>query len=95
MADDPFTVEVVYATPQRQWLIALRVAPGTTAAEAVAQSGILADFPQLDVRRLGVFGEHVEAGHPLAPGDRVEIYRPLRLDPKEARRQAARRARQG
>lgn len=84
-------VEVAYALPERQWLIVLDVAEGTTAAAAVAQSGLLDQRPELAVAplALGIFGLPVAAEHRLRVGDRVEIYRPLLADPKEVRRQLA------
>jgi len=86
--DQEITVEVVYALPGDQLLVELSVAPGTTAREAIAQSGILARFPQIDPDRqkMGIFGRVVKADAVLQAGDRVEIYRPLIADPKEARR---------
>ena len=81
-------VEVVYALPEEQILIELEVEEGTTVQEAIERSGILARFPQIDPEcvPLGIFGRLVTRGAPLRDGDRVEIYRPLIIDPKEARR---------
>ena len=86
-------VEVAFASPQRQRVIALQVSEGTRARDAVKQSGVAADFPEIDPDRcpLGIFGERIGDDVELRPGDRVEIYRPLRVDPREARRQRARR----
>ena len=85
-------VEVAYALPERQLIVALRVATGTTAIEAVRESRIESHFDGLDVEssQLGIFGTRVASDHVLADGDRVEIYRPLLADPKEVRRQLAR-----
>lgn len=91
MADDSIQVEVAYAAPDQQWLVALDVPPGTTAAEAIRLSGILEENPGLDTSSVGIFGEHVEPARPLEAGDRVEIYRPLAADPREVRRELARR----
>ncbi len=90
----PLGVEVVYATPGRQRLIALTVTPGATVAEVIETSGILREFPEIDLRvnRVGIFGQLARLGDAVQAGDRVEIYRPLQADPKEARRQRARRA---
>jgi len=90
--DDWIDVEVAYARPDRQWLIALRVQAGTTARAAVEQSGLLDDIPELDIDAagVGIFAEPVSAETPLAPGDRVEVYRPLQIDPKAQRRHRAR-----
>ncbi|WP_440995635.1 RnfH family protein [Arhodomonas sp. SL1] len=90
--DDRIRVEVAYARPDRQALLALRVPRGTTAIEAVQASGVLERFPEIDLDRqgIGVFSQPVSPQRVLADGDRVEIYRPLKVDPKEMRRQRAR-----
>ena len=97
MADEPFIdVEVAYATPDCQVIVPLRLSAGIPAGEAVRRSGLLERFPELDSRKLsiGVFGNPVPPCAPLAQGDRVEIYRPLQVDPKEARRLRAARSRE-
>ena len=95
---NPIAVEVVYALPHKQKLIALTVPSGTTALEAVRQSGITEHFPDLDIKSadMGIFGQtlgtkgtQAPALHTLKTGDRVEIYRPLLNDPKEVRRRRA------
>jgi putative ubiquitin-RnfH superfamily antitoxin RatB of RatAB toxin-antitoxin module len=85
-------IEVVYALPERQVLLALEVEPGTTVHEALEQSGIRHHFPALDTTagQLGIFGKRVKGSAVLRDGDRIEIYRPLNADPKDARRQRAR-----
>ncbi len=82
---------VVYAETVQQWLIALDLPPGTTVLEALQASGLFQHCPHLDLRvnRVGVHGQLVAPDTVLAPGDRVEIYRPLRNDPRERRRQRA------
>ena len=93
MADERIDVEVAWATPARQLIVPVAVPVGTTAAEAVRLSGIeravgeegLADRP------LGVFGKRVKPERVLVEGDRVEIYRPLKADPKVVRRELAAR----
>lgn len=99
----PITVEVAYALPERQKLISLQVPPGTTALEAVKQSGILQAFPEIDLAesKLGIFSQVLGTkGLPPAEEyqmqerDRVEIYRPLLADPKEVRRKRAAEAKQ-
>jgi len=87
-------VEIVYALRDRQVLLALEVEGGTTARQAVERSGILQRFPEIDLARagLGIFGRGVSPDTPLRDGDRVEIYRPLIADPKNARRERAQRA---
>lgn len=86
------TVEVVCATPARQLLRRLTLPAGSTAMQAVEQSGILQAMPDVsfDPARLGIFARRVPPGELLHDGDRVEIYRPLTLDPKDARRRRAR-----
>jgi putative ubiquitin-RnfH superfamily antitoxin RatB of RatAB toxin-antitoxin module len=86
-----FRVEVVYATRERQKLVSLEVEHGCSVAEAIERSGLKDEFPDLvvDPRAVGIFGRKVPPDHVLQPGDRVEIYRPLIADPREARRQRA------
>lgn len=96
MADaDLIDIEVAYAEPECQTIVPMRVPVGTSAAQAVRQSGLMQRFPSIDPRAgcIGVFGVRVPPDTPLAQGDRVEIYRPLRVSPKEARRLRARRSR--
>jgi uncharacterized protein len=89
---DPVGVEIVYARPERQRIIALRVAAGTSVADAIRQSGILHEFPEIDLghAKLGIFSRRVDAQAPVQEGDRIEIYRPLIADPKTVRRERAR-----
>jgi uncharacterized protein len=90
-ADADIMVEVAYALPERQAILRLQVPSGTTAREAVQRSAISTQFPDAAVERcpLGIFGKAVPDGQVLEAGDRVEIYRPLIADPKEARRARA------
>ncbi|NIO42459.1 MAG: RnfH family protein [Burkholderiales bacterium] len=87
------SVEVAFATAARQIVLALQVSRDATVEQAIRRSGILRKFPQIDlsVHPVGIFGERVALNAPLTPGDRIEIYRPLSADPKQARRQRARR----
>ncbi|MDI9244369.1 RnfH family protein [Marinobacter sp. CHS3-4] len=82
-------VEVAFARPDKQEIIALDVEEGTSAVEAVKQSGIVDLFPEIDPdsNNMGIFGKAIKAPstHELRDGDRVEIYRPLKIDPKQAR----------
>jgi putative ubiquitin-RnfH superfamily antitoxin RatB of RatAB toxin-antitoxin module len=85
-------VEVVYALPDRQRAVFVARTAGMTAMDAVTASGLLEEFPELAGGRrldLGVFGQLVAASHVLADGDRVEIYRALKADPREMRRRLA------
>lgn len=86
-------IEVTYAAAGAPACVALKVAPGTTLREAIASSGLLRRFPQIDLSRcgVGVFGRLRGLDDPVAAGDRVEIYRPLLQDPRERRRRSARR----
>jgi putative ubiquitin-RnfH superfamily antitoxin RatB of RatAB toxin-antitoxin module len=85
------TVEVVYALPEAQDAVTLQLPPGATLRDAVVRSGLLERHPEIDlaVQKLGVFGAPAALDRPLADGDRVEIYRTLVMDPKEARRRRA------
>ena len=91
--DDQQTIhiEVVLAMPERQELVALEVAAGSTLADAIAQSGVTEMFEgfELDTTKVGIFGLKASPDRILREGDRVEIYRPLIADPKESRRQRA------
>ena len=91
----PLAVEVVYAVRGEQVFLTLEVSPGATVCEAIAQSGIMQRFPDIDPARckVGIFGKLVKPETVLKAGDRVEIYRPLIADPKVARRQRARKKR--
>lgn len=84
---------MVYALPDRQAVRALRVPAGTTLRDAIARSGLLAEFPEISLarNRVGVFGRPRDLDGPAQAGDRIEIYRPLAADPKELRRARARR----
>lgn len=96
-ADEPslLRVEVVYATRERQSLLDVALPAPLTAREAVEHSGILALHPEIDLATaaLGIYGEVVPGERQLRNGDRVEIYRALLIDPREARRALARRRR--
>ena len=85
------TVEVVYALPDLQRVVRVAFAEGLTALRAVEASGLLRSHPELGDHplQLGIFGRPVEPSESLHEGDRVEIYRPLVADPREARRRRA------
>jgi uncharacterized protein len=95
-AKTPIRVEVAFATPQRQWLLPCRVAPGTTLAGAIEASGIRDMCAGIEVveGRVGIWNRVRPLDTVLEDGDRVEIYRPLKADPKEVRRRRAREAQQ-
>jgi uncharacterized protein len=88
---DLIKVAVAYALPERQSVVPLELAAGSTALDAVQQSGLPALFPEIASRplELAVFGRKVPPARVLKGGDRVEILRPLIRDPKETRRQLA------
>jgi putative ubiquitin-RnfH superfamily antitoxin RatB of RatAB toxin-antitoxin module len=94
-AAECISVEVVYALPERQEVINVRVGSGATVAKAVHESGVLVRFPELALERVkvGVFGRRVSLDRMVRPGDRIEIYRELIADPKAARRLHAERLR--
>lgn len=96
MAAETIHVEVAYALPDKQALLPLEVAVGTTAIEAARQSGIIEKFDGIDLdnAKLGIFGKVVAPGQVLTEGDRVEIYRPLIADPKEVRKARAARVKE-
>ena len=86
-----FDVEIVFALPDRQSLQVVAVPSGATVADVVAKSGLLEAYPdqRLNELALGVWGHEVDRDRIVSEGDRIEIYRPLELDPREARRQLA------
>lgn len=92
MTDRTIRVEVVYALPRRQSVREVRVDAETTVREAIECSGLLAEHPEIDlgVALVGVHGRRVPLETRLEQDDRVEIYRPLTADPKDARRRRAR-----
>ena len=91
MADESIQVEVCYAKPEVQAMVALTVPAGTTAIQAAQQSGLMGRYPEIDLANqpLGIRGKRVEPGRVLEEGDRLEILRPLTADPKETRRRLA------
>lgn len=103
MSDNPqnIRVEVAYALPEKQKIVALDVARGTTAYEAVVQSEIASQFVGLDIDNapMGVFGQMLGSkglaaakDYVLKEYDRIEIYRPLIADPKALRKERAEKA---
>lgn len=84
-------VEVAYALPHDQVIIPVEVEEGASLRNAIERSGILEQFPEIDLdkAKVGIFGKLSKLDNPLRARDRVEIYRPLIADPKEVRRQRA------
>ena len=91
MASDSIAISVVYALADLQEVVKLTVREGTTVAEAVDQSGLARKFPEIAARPLNcaIYSRIVEPTQALRAGDRIEILRPLLIDPKEHRRQVA------
>lgn len=99
---ETISIEVAYALPHKQKILTVLVEPGTTALEATKRSGITTHFPELDLETspMGIFGQTLGTKglapaqeYQVQPGDRIEIYRPLKADPKEARRRRAQKQR--
>ena len=88
---DSLCVEVVLALPARQVLLTVNVGEGASVAEVIAESGIESRFPGMAIADLpvGIWGKRVSPDTTVRAGDRVELYRPLEVDPREARRQRA------
>ena len=84
-------VEVVFGTPGQQRLVSLRLQSGATVADAIEKSDFAREFADHDLSSLsvGVWGHLAARDTVLSAGDRVEIYRPLQMDPREARRRLA------
>jgi putative ubiquitin-RnfH superfamily antitoxin RatB of RatAB toxin-antitoxin module len=92
--ENNITVEVAYALPSQQLIIPIQVTAETNAEDAIRASGILQKFPEIDLntQQIGIFGKLSRPDAKLRHLDRIEIYRPLIADPKEARKQRAEQA---
>lgn len=88
---DQLSVEIAFATPERQCLVTLQVEAGTSVADAIDLAGIAAKFAAENLADLavGIWGREVTRDYLLKHGDRIEIYRTLLIEPREARRQLA------
>lgn len=84
-------VEVVYGGQARQKSVLVRLEEGASVRDAVERSGLLAEFPEIDLakNKLGIWNKLAKVDAPVREKDRVEIYRPLIADPKEVRKQRA------
>jgi putative ubiquitin-RnfH superfamily antitoxin RatB of RatAB toxin-antitoxin module len=84
-------VEVVYATAEKQTLLTVEIPENSTVKTAILKSGILTQYPELELENLtvGIFSTPCTLEKTLTAGDRVEIYRPLLVNPKEMRRSRA------
>ncbi|MED5526558.1 MAG: RnfH family protein [Pseudomonadota bacterium] len=96
MTERLLNVEVAYAEPERQALIALKVVEGATVQEVIERSGILGRFSDLDLAKndVGIWSRSCKLSDKVREGDRVEIYRPLTADPKDIRRRRAEKAKE-
>jgi uncharacterized protein len=85
------SISVVFALADLQEIVRLNVVRGTTVTEAVELSGLARKFPEIATMplRCAIYSRVVAQTHVVADGDRIEILRPLLIDPKENRRQAA------
>jgi hypothetical protein len=94
MSDQQISLEVVYGTPEKQALLEVVVEEGTTVEQAILASGIVKRFPDinLDILKVGIWNRTCKLTDFPKKGDRIEIYRPLIADPKEARRRRAEKA---
>jgi putative ubiquitin-RnfH superfamily antitoxin RatB of RatAB toxin-antitoxin module len=84
-------VYVCYATPQREFIHPMKVEQGTTIGQAIEQSGVLAEFPEINLvtQPVGIYAKKKTLDTVLRERDRIEIYRPLVADPKDSRRRRA------
>ncbi|WP_425511442.1 RnfH family protein [Pararobbsia alpina] len=92
-----FDVEICYALPERQVLLSVAVPPGTTVREAIERSRIVEQCPEIDLstQAVGIFGKIQPLDTQVSAGDRIEIYRPLTVDPKLARQRRVTKSRAG
>ena len=88
---DEILVEIAYALPEEQVIISIKVPTIFNVQQAIEKSGIQKKFPSIDLskNKVGIFGKKTTLDHNLNDRDRIEIYRPLILDPKEMRRKRA------
>lgn len=89
--NDSLIIEIIYALPDEQKLITLEVEQGCTIESAIQQSGILSQYPEIELtqQKVGIFSKVSKLDQKLREGDRIEIYRPLIADPKEVRKRKA------
>lgn len=80
-------IEVAYALPDKQYLFEQEVEEGTTVEQALKQSKLLKEVPDLSLDKVGIFAQLVTLDTVLKDGDRIEVYRPLKADPRDRRRQ--------
>lgn len=88
---DTLHIQLCYALPEAAVLLELDIRQGSTLEEAINQSGLLSQYPDIDLstNKVGVYGKLKPLDTKARDGDRIEIYRPLRADPMESRRRRA------
>lgn len=88
MANNELLVEVAYASEGQQTTLTVKVPSRATVQQAIHLSGILTMFPEIDLNKqgIGIYSQRVSLDSFVQAGDRVEIYRPLQIDPKQARK---------
>lgn len=93
---DKIKVEVCYALPEKQTLLQLEVDKNFSVGDVIERSGVLELHAEIDLNsnKVGVFSKLARLTDTLHDGDRIEIYRPLLIDPKEVRKQRALKAKQ-
>lgn len=79
-------IEIAYALPEKQYLFVEEVEEGTTVEQALKTSKLLKEFPDLSIDKVGIFSQLVIKETVLREGDRIEVYRPLKADPRDRRR---------
>lgn len=96
MTDNQICVEVAYALPDKQALVQVTVQAGNSVKDVIESSGLLKRFPEIDlsISAVGIWSRVCKLADIPRDGDRIEIYRPLIADPKEARRRRAEKAKE-
>jgi putative ubiquitin-RnfH superfamily antitoxin RatB of RatAB toxin-antitoxin module len=96
MTEQQISIEVAYATPEKQALLEVVIEQGTTVKQAVLASGIMKRFPEinLEILKVGIWNRSCKLTDLPKEGDRIEVYRALVADPKEARRRRAEKAKE-
>ncbi len=96
MPNSKIKIEVTYALPDKQTLLALDVEPNSTIEQCIKQSNIQQKYPDIDLskNKVGIWSRTKKLHEQVNDGDRIEIYRPLIADPKEVRRRRAEKAKQ-
>lgn len=91
MVDEVIDIQVAYATVDKQMVIAVQLAAGSSVQQAIAASDIQQHFQDMDITRqkVGIFGQVCPLTREVVSGDRIEIYRPLKQNPMQARRSRA------